>query len=183
MKPLVLYILIILFVCKCTAQNFALKTLEGKTIYIQHFQKYKGTVIYFISPECPLCQGYSQTINQIKKQYESKKFRFIAVVSGKYFNTLQVKNFVQEYLFNIPVYMDNDFNLARKLNATVTPQVFVLNQYQQIKYSGRIDNWAYDVGKKRKIITEHDLLNALYAVDKNKQIIKPKTKAVGCFIE
>jgi hypothetical protein len=50
-------------------------------------------------------------------------------------------------------------------------------------YQGRIDNWAYELGKKRKVITEYNLKDALTSVLLNKPISVSKTKAVGCYIE
>jgi hypothetical protein len=68
------------------------------------------------------------------------------------------------------------------MQATITPEVFVMNQKKEIVYSGRIDNWAYELGKKRTVITEHDLANVLENLNKG-IVVKPyQTKAVGCFI-
>jgi hypothetical protein len=49
-------------------------------------------------------------------------------------------------------------------------------------YSGRIDNWAYELGKKRTVITSHDLENVLQNLSAGKEVKPFQTKAVGCFI-
>jgi hypothetical protein len=79
--------------------------------------------------------------------------------------------------------MDAKAAFAKQLGATITPEVFVLGKSQETLYSGRIDNWAYELGRKRKVITEHNLLDALNAIDKKQKIKITKTKAVGCYIE
>ena len=73
--------------------------------------------------------------------------------------------------------------MAKKLGATITPEVFLLGKTGVIRYSGRIDNWAFDLGKKRSVITEHNLIDAIEAVLQNKSVKIKKAKAVGCFIE
>jgi hypothetical protein len=50
-------------------------------------------------------------------------------------------------------------------------------------YQGRIDNWAYELAKKRRVITEHNLRDALNSIVHNQPIKITKTKAVGCYIE
>ncbi|MCX6187337.1 MAG: redoxin domain-containing protein [Bacteroidetes bacterium] len=164
-------------------EKIQIETLDSKMISIDHYSNYKATVIYFLSPECPLCQSYSLNINQLKSQFESKGFRFFGIVSGTYFNKTQVKNFTKEYKLSIPVYMDTKTAFAKQLHATITPEVFVLGKFQETLYSGRIDNWAYELSRKRKIITEHNLLDALTAIDKKQKVKTTKTKAEGSYIE
>jgi peroxiredoxin len=164
-------------------KKIQIETLDSKKISIDHYSNYKATVIYFLSPECPLCQSYSLNIKQLKSQFENKGFRFLGIVSGTYFSKTQVKNFIKEYKLSVPVYMDAKASFAKRLGATITPEVFVLGKSKETLYSGRIDNWAYELGRKRKVITEHNLLDALNAIDKKQKIKTTKTKAVGCYIE
>jgi peroxiredoxin len=164
-------------------EKIQIETLDSKKISIDHYSNYKATVIYFLSPECPLCQSYSLNVKQLKSQFESKGFRFFGIVSGSYFSKTQVKDFIKEYKLSIPIYMDRKAAFAKQLGATITPEVFVLGKSQETLYSGRIDNWAYELGRKRKVITEHNLLDALHAIDKKQKIKTTKTKAVGCYIE
>ena len=53
---------------------------------------------------------------------------------------------------------------------------------ESIAYRGRIDNFYADYGKPRRMVTEHDLRDALDAVLTGKAVEKPSTKPVGCFI-
>ena len=83
----------------------------------------------------------------------------------------------------LPLLRDPENKLVKALGATITPEVFVLNGQYEVMYSGRIDNWAYELAKKRKLITAHDLQDALEAMLAGKKVIVTQTKAVGCFIE
>ena len=183
MKSILLILSLLWLPHSGAVKKIQIETLDSKKISIDHYSNYKATVIYFLSPECPLCQSYSLNINQLKSQFESKGFRFLGIVSSTYFNKTQVKSFIKEYKLNIPVYMDSKAAFAKQLGATITPEVFVLGKSQEILYSGRIDNWAYELSRKRKVITEHNLLDALNAINKRQKIKTTKTKAVGCYIE
>ncbi|MEY4594831.1 MAG: hypothetical protein RIQ47_1241, partial [Bacteroidota bacterium] len=73
--------------------------------------------------------------------------------------------------------------VVRQLKATTVPQVFLLNKNGAVVYSGRIDDWMYALGKKRSIITKHDLKNAMDELATNKVISNPVTVPIGCIIE
>ncbi len=79
--------------------------------------------------------------------------------------------------------MDTDKKLTHTLGASITPEVFIMGAHGQILYSGRIDNWAWETGQKRLKATEHDLVDALNAIDAGKATYQKKTQAVGCIIE
>lgn len=151
-----------------------------------HLQKKKGkvaTVFIFFSPECPLCQSYTPTINKLINSYSNKGIAFVGVVSGSQFNFSQINQYIKTYDAKLTFVLDNTLAIANVFGATITPEVFLLNTQQQITYRGRIDNWAYEVSKKRTLITVHNLNDAIVATLAQKPILVPKTKAVGCFIE
>lgn len=163
--------------------NIPLLDLKGNIFRINQLHKYKATVIFFLSPECPLCQSYTLTINQLIKKYNGKPIQFIGVIASEDFSVDGILNYKRNYKLNLNLVRDVKSLLAKKLGATITPEVFLLGATGLINYRGRIDNWAYDLGKKRTLITEHNLIDAIEAVLCNKSVKIKKTKAVGCFIE
>jgi len=171
------------FTAQNSVSNIPLLDLKGNIFRINQLHKYKATVIFFLSPECPLCQSYTLTINQLIKKYNGKPIHFIGVIASEDFSVDDILNYKRSYKLNLNLVRDTKSLLAKKLGATITPEVFLLGATGLISYSGRIDNWAYDLGKKRTLITEHNLIDALEAVLQNKSVKIKKTKAVGCFIE
>jgi len=166
-----------------TFKGMSLKNLEGKFEYVGNLKKMKAYVIFFLSPECPLCQSYSLTIKKLNEKFKSKGIDFVAIVPGTEYSLLKIVEYRNGYgLKNIPFYLDPDYAFAKQSKATITPEVFVLNQNNQVVYSGRIDNWAYELGKKRAVITSHDLENVLQNLSIGKTVQPYQTKAVGCFI-
>jgi hypothetical protein len=59
----------------------------------------------------------------------------------------------------------------------------VTDRAEELIYSGRIDDWAWDIGQKKLQAEHHDLEEALEAISKN-DFRKRKSKlAIGCVIE
>ena len=73
--------------------------------------------------------------------------------------------------------------LTKQLEASVTPEVFLVNAKQKIQYQGMIDNQFYTLGKSRNVATEHYLKDAINAFLSNQPIKINTTQAVGCDIE
>lgn len=178
-----LLVIIVLLYHSILAQvsHIPLKDPDGNMRHLNMGKSY--TVLVFLSPECPLCQNYTLTLNQLSATYGSDALRFYGIISGKNFTAQSVKSFQKKYKIHFPLWMDIEKSLAGRFKALVTPEVVVVNTKEQIEYQGRIDNWAYEVGRKRKLITQHDLKNALEALKKGNAVMIKRTKAIGCFIE
>lgn len=159
-----------------------LKNNKGEKTKIKDFEKYQATILWFISPECPLCQNYTLTIKKFQKKYNSK-IRFIGIVSGKDFTANDIEKFKREYQIKIEVLFDEEKKLVKHLGASITPEVFVYDKSSKLVYSGRIDNWAYAPGKTRTVITKNELADVLHKLNEGKIVPFHKTQAVGCFIE
>lgn len=143
----------------------------------------KANVYVFLSPECPLCKSYTSTINELYSLYQSKGFNFIGVITGTQFSTYCIEEFKNRYHLKPTFVIDANKKITNQLKATITPEVVVVGTNGYTLYSGRIDDWAYALGKKRKNITDHNLLNVLEDILHARPIKKPKTTAIGCYIE
>ncbi|MDZ4667863.1 MAG: redoxin domain-containing protein [bacterium] len=164
-------------------ETISLKSLKGKEGFIQLKQGQKATVLFFLSPECPLCQSYSLTINQLQKTFGSQGFQFIGIIPGKDFTSADVIKYKTHYKLNaLPFWFDPNLNLSKYCQANITPEVVVYKPTGEKVYQGRIDNWAYELARKRAVITEHDLQNVLSMMNSNQRFKPYKTKAVGCYI-
>lgn len=159
-----------------------LKNNKGEKTRIKDFGKYHATILWFISPECPLCQNYTLTIKKFQEKYNSK-IRFIGIVRGKDFTIEDIEKFKREYQIKIEVLFDEEKKLVKHLAASITPEVFVYDKTSKLVYSGRIDNWAYAPGKTRTVITKNELADVLQKLSEGKNVSFHKTQAVGCFIE
>ena len=141
-------------------------------------------VYFFLATTCPISQQYTAYINQFTKMAAEKNIQVMLVFPAEN-NKIkpEVDRFMQEYHLTAPVIIDKGFKLSKKFNATVTPEVFVMNEKDQVLYHGAIDNWFYKLGQNRIQITEHYLDDAIAQALNQQPIIRPYVKPVGCFIE
>jgi len=164
-------------------ESISLKNLSGELFSFRELKKNTATVIVFLLPDCPACQSYSTTLNKLNEQYQKDGVAFYGVFPGTY-NTLEEMNeFKNTYHIKFPLLCDPDKKLVKTIAAKVTPEVFVLNHETNIVYRGRIDDWMYALGKKKPVITTHELADALHAVVHHQPAKVSQTTAIGCIIE
>lgn len=163
--------------------NNSLKSDSNIDFNFSSIRKNKAAVFIFLSPECPLCQSYTLTINNFQKKYQLQNIPFYCVFSGRLYSQKEIADFKIKYKMQTVFIFDEENIISKQFGANVTPEAFVLSSQGNKIYSGSIDNWAYTVGSKRTIITEFYLRDALDAVIKNTPIKVKYVKAVGCLIQ
>lgn len=178
---IVILFLLASFMSSAQVNRFVFQSIQGNQVQLTKGKM--GTVYVMISPECPLCQSYSRTLIQLYDSYYKRGIAFYGIVPGKNYSVQAIKEFVSTYSIPFEIVIDTDKKFTRYVDAHITPEVFLINHQDELVYSGRIDNWAYQLGKKRKVITQHDLRDALEAIVNQQKVHIIKTKAIGCFIE
>jgi len=141
------------------------------------------TIIYFLSPECPLCISYTLAMRNLEQDFASDSISFYGVYSKEWFSAEEVDSFALKYDLGFRMLLDEQNRLAQALGATITPEVFVLNRESEVLYSGKIDNWVNDLGKKKLEVSEQYLKSALVAWQSGKPIAPKRTEPIGCLIE
>jgi len=164
-------------------EQLNVQDLVGATFDWKSTTQNTATAFIFISPECPLCENYTVTLKALKKEFDSKGVNIIGIVPGKFYSTDEVKTFLKKYDLEIQVLMDTNYAFCSFFQAEVTPEVFLVNSKGETIYEGKIDNWMYALGIKRRTTTEHYLRDAIQATLNNTEILIKKTEAVGCIIE
>lgn len=119
----------------------------------------------------------------MESDFVENEVQFIGVFSGKWHRLEEVQDFGSRYSIEFPLLMDAEGQLAQRLKATVTPEVFLLDSSGKTLYSGAIDNWLNKLGKKKLEVTEHYLADAISAALQNETIYPDRTQAFGCLIE
>ena len=137
--------------------------------------------LVFISPECPLSQNYMLTLNHLQIKFDGK-LTVIGIFPGSAFKDDVYLNFEKKYGVIFKLLKDEKKLLVKKLGASITPEVFLLDSSRQVIYSGAIDDWVVSLGKKRKNISEHFLNDAMEQSFAGQQVQPARTKAIGCFI-
>jgi peroxiredoxin len=163
--------------------GFRLKTITNETFPLAQLARNKASVIVFLLPDCPACESYSKTLTDLSKKFKDSGFEFYGVFPGTYNTTEEMIAFQKLYKVEFPLLQDPENLLARSLSASVVPSVFLINNLGEVLYKGRIDDWLYALGKKRAVITKHDLKNAMQSFKDGKIIQVRETTPIGCILE
>jgi hypothetical protein len=135
----------------------------------------------FLSPECPLSQNYSLVLNDLQKKF-SKELRLFGIIPGKAYSDQVVKQFIGDYKLRFPVWIDLKKELSNYVQATVTPEVVLLNRSGTLVYRGAIDDWVQSLGKKKPEARVHYVEDAIKAYLQNKDVPVKMTTPIGCLI-
>jgi len=139
------------------------------------------SVLILLSPECPISQQITGTLNELYKRY-GNRFTFRGIVPGKLYTPEEVAAFVRKYELQFPVVIDSNYRMTEQLNGTITPEVFVLRN-DTLLYSGAIDNSYRAPGKKNARTTRAYLEEALDSIVNNKLPSTSRTTPIGCLVE
>ena len=161
-----------------TVESFSLPDTDGKTQSLDSLKGKNGTVIVWLSAQCPVVKGYKDRINEIAAAYKEKGIAFIGINSNASEDLTWVKSNMAEYGYQFPILIDKGNALSDKWGATVTPEVFYLDKKNVLMYHGAIDN-----DRSGKNVQEQFLKTAFDSALAGKAITKTKTAAFGCSIK
>ena len=143
----------------------------------------KVCVFIFLDVECPISQYYTQNLQKLFVKYQMANIVFFTIFPTKYTHKAEIEFFNKKYELTIPSILDKFQNITKKLNATVTPEVFVLNKGGQIVDSGCIDNSFFALGKRNLTPKKLYLEQTLELLINNKVPQKSHVEAIGCEIQ
>ncbi len=133
----------------------------------------------FLHPACPLAQEYGPVLNALAAEFAGQGIRFVGVVCEAD-DAGEVEAYRREFGITFPIRLDTDFTLAEALDATVTPEVVLVDRDRVIRYAGRID----DRYKVRGVMTpgdpDRELRAAILDLVAGREVREPRTKAAGC---
>jgi peroxiredoxin len=158
--------------------DFTLKSTDGK----EHtLSKYKGKVVVldFSCQDCPWSRGADGELIQMAKNYEDKGVVFLGIESSKSTTPVAINEYIAEREIPFPILKDMGNAYADKVNAQVTPEIFILNKEGKLAYHGAFDNRrAPEVkGEMNYVASAVDELLAGNAVSTS------SAKAKGCGIK
>lgn len=143
-----------------------------------------AAVVFFLSHDCPISNGYSPEINRICKEFgDDGKFAFHIVHPYADLTADDARKHAKDFGYKIPVIVDRDRRITSAARAKVTPQAVVFSADGKILYTGRIDDTWSDFGKRRPEPIVRDLREALVAILAGKPVPTPATESIGCPIE
>ncbi|HEV3120581.1 MAG TPA: redoxin domain-containing protein, partial [Isosphaeraceae bacterium] len=141
----------------------------------------KVVVLAFVGTDCPLANLYAPRLAELSTKLAPRGVTFFAIDANQQDGVTALGKFEKEHALPFPLLKDVGNELADRLGALRTPEVFVLDQERIVRYRGRIDD-QFGLGYHRPAPTEPDLQNAIEAILAGKPVPVARTEAVGCRI-
>ena len=142
----------------------------------------RAIVLFFITPDCPVSQGYVPEMNRIRADFAARGILVYGVQSDLAAADTEVRRHVEEFAYAFPVLLDRRHELVEHVDAEITPEAVVLTPSGEVLYQGRIDDRIPAIGVRRPRATRHELRDALDAVLSGGTVARTGPPAVGCFI-
>ncbi|MDC3220094.1 thioredoxin fold domain-containing protein [Saprospiraceae bacterium] len=146
------------------------------------FSQNKYSVYVFVAEKCPISIYMAKPLQEAFKKYGSE-VSFYAVFPMKNSTEATAQKFLEKYkLTDFKIKLDNHQGFARKLKATITPEIVVLNEKGEVAFRGRISDAYKAPGKMKHGVRKNELMTILENLTSGKTVPKPWAEAVGCYI-
>lgn len=158
--------------------DFTLKDYDGKE---HSLSQYKGkiVVIEFCSQECPYSRGADPDLAQLHAKYSGKGVVFLGIDSHFKTTPEEIKQYALKVKKPYPILKDVENKYADKVDAKVTPEIFIVDKDGKLAYHGAFDDRKGPDAQPTEKYTE----NAIEALLAGKPVEKKETKAWGCTIK
>ena len=179
MKPLLLFALGTIL-----HPSVAVHDIDG--VMRQPFNVEKGHVeaLFFVTNDCPVSNYYAHEIRRICDEYARRGAGCALVYTDPAMTDEQARKHSAEYGHGAyPKIVDRNHELVKAAGAAINPTAVLVRPDGSIAYRGRIDNSFASIGVQRRVVTEHDLRDALDEVIAGRPVAKPETQPIGCYIQ
>jgi len=158
-------------------ENFRLADTSGAERSLDDLKGKNGAILVFVSAQCPTVKQYNERISQFAADFAGRGINVVGINSNVSESPEWVRSHAAEN-YKFPVLIDKGNVLADKLGASLTPEIFYLNDKNVLVYQGAIDN-----SSSGEEITENYLRNAVEQSSSGKPVERKTARAVGCSIK
>jgi peroxiredoxin len=160
------------------AANLPFVTLTGQGAQLYNLAGQKGTLLIFVSVQCPVSNAYNERMADLARDYTARGFNVIGVNSNRTEPAEAVAAHAKEKGLNFTIVKDPDNKVADYLGASFTPETYLFDTSWVLRYHGRIDD-----SKELAAVSTRDLRTAMDSLGTGKPITVSETKAFGCTIK
>ena len=166
------------------APYFSLPATDGRIYSLADFSNAPAFVVIFTANHCPYAQAYEPRICSLADHFKKKGVHLIAICAndGDAYPEDNFENMVarsQSSGFCFPYLHDESQTVARAYDAACTPEAYLFDQDQILRYHGLID----DNYRDPSAVKHQYLADAISSVLEHQPIVSPKTAAIGCSIK
>jgi peroxiredoxin len=166
------------------AVPFNLPAVDGTDHSLSDYSDRNAVVVIFSCNHCPYVRAWEDRMIKIQDDFASRGVQLIAINANdamKYPEDSfpKMKERAREKRFNFPYLRDESQEVARTYGAERTPEVFLFDKGETLRYHGVIDdNYDDPTAVKAKYLRD-----ALEAVLSGTSPKTTETKPIGCSIK
>lgn len=158
--------------------NFALPRVDtGRKEVLLLDKPSTATVALFLSSKCPCSQGYDARMKALAQTYLPKGIRFLGINASADETAAEAYAHQRRAGLPFPIVKDTDNVVADRMNARITPEVFVVDARGILRYHGRIDD-----DRSGAHVEERTLQKALDALIAGQAPPRDEASSLGCAI-
>jgi hypothetical protein len=139
-------------------------------------------VFVFVRTDCPISNRYAPELQRIASEFKPSGVDFWLVYSDHAESAANVERQISDYKLPGDPLLDPKQELARRAEASVSPQAAVFDGAGRLTYTGRIDDRYVDFGKARVAAASHDLEDAIKSTLAGTPVPHSHTRAIGCYL-
>lgn len=152
------------------------------TVTAQTNESNKSVYVYIAFSEvCPLCIELVPTLNEIIEK-NNLWCEFTLVLPNNNLSQKKLSTLLKSFKKQPNLVYDSTKTASKRFRFTVTPEVIIENDQNEILYSGAIDDRFIDFGKTKKHSIVPYLSNVLEEIFEGKKPQIVSTQALGCYI-
>lgn len=159
-------------------EGFTLPDVDGKMHSLDSLKGKKGTVLIFVSVQCPVSNAYNERMEKMAQDYRDRGINVIGINANSSEPGDVVKAHAAEKHLTFQILKDPGNKVADRLGASKTPEAYFLDASNKLLYHGRIDN-SRDAGQ----VSSSELRDAMDALLAGKPVEKTTAAAFGCTIK
>jgi peroxiredoxin len=163
-------------------EDFTLPDVNGKPHRLYEFEGKKAVVVIFIATRCPYSNSFNHVMASLAHDYESRGVAVIGINANNTESVSEVAEHARAHGLDFLVLKDEGNQIADRLGASVTPEVFLLDNTWTLRYHGALGNSHQPTNNPDKTNAD-ELRPALEDVLSGKPAEVTETKAFGCTIK
>lgn len=140
----------------------------------------QDTLYVFLNADCPVCRTIAKDIQVTADSFPN--VTVLGVISNDMSSEVEMEEFRHDFSLRFSFIYDLHGALAERLQAHTTPECVVIHD-TLVVYKGRFNNAYVSIGRRRQVVTEHDVHDVLTSLYHGKVPEYRETEATGCAIE
>ena len=163
------------------APDFELPGTDGAVHHLaRYLETHKGIGVVFLGNQCPVVRAYLDRLTQLQSDFSGPQFTLIGINTNDLVQSPQddlesMTQFAADNQLPFPYLRDVTQDVGLCFQATVTPQVFLLDQQGKFCYIGSID----DNPTSPEEVTAPYFATAIAQLLNGDAIVTPITPAIG----